>query len=244
MNDTKTLETLRALRLPAMADVFETALHLGTAHSQSPSELLAFMVEAELNNRAARKTQRLLKQASLRIPASLDAVNLADHRGIPQGLFTALASLEWVTRGHTVLITGKTGVGKSFLACALAHESCMKGLKTRYFSAAKLLMHFRMAQGDASYLDELKQLARYQMLVIDDFCLDTLDRSNCLILYDILEDRYRSKATIITSQLPVSAWHSQFQDPTLADSIMDRLAHTPYKITIEGESMRKIHNTD
>ena len=244
MNDTKTLETLRALRLSAMADVFETALHLGTAHSQSPSELLAFMVEAEMNNRAERKTQRLLKQAALRIPASLDAVSLATHREIPQGLFTALATLEWVNWGHTLLVTGKTGVGKSFLACAFAHEACMKGMKTRYFSAAKLLLHFRMAQGDGSYLDELKQLAKCQVLVIDDFGLDVLDRSNCLILYDILEDRYRSSATIITSQLPVSAWHSQLQDPTLADSIMDRLAHTPYKIAIKGESMRKIHQKD
>ena len=239
MNDTKTLELLRSLRLTAMADVFSTALHLGTAHTQPLSELLAYMVEAEINSRSERRSQRLLKQALIRIPASLEEVDLSPERNIPQGLFTALATLEWINRGHTLLITGKTGAGKSFYACALAHEACLQSYKTRYFSASKLFLHFRMARGDGSYLDELQKLAKTALLVIDDFGLTPLIHEDCLTLYDILEDRYHTSGTIITSQLPVTAWHPLLHDPTLADAIMDRIVHQAHRIDLAGESMRK-----
>ena len=241
MNDTKTLELLRSLRLSAMADVFSTALQVGTAHTQPLSELLAYMVEAEINSRSERRSQRLIKQALIRIPASLEEVDLSPERNIPQGLFTSLATLEWINRGHTLLITGKTGAGKSFYACALAYEACLQSYKTRYFSASKLFLHFRMARGDGSYLDELQKLAKTSLVVIDDFGLTPLIHEDCLTLYDILEDRYHTSGTIITSQFPVTAWHPLLQDPTLADAIMDRIAHTPYKIDIKGGNQRRKH---
>jgi DNA replication protein DnaC len=244
MNDTKTLELLHSLRLTAMADVYTTALQLGTAHTQPVSELLAYMVEAEINRRRERKSQRLIKQAQIRIPASLEEVDLSPERGIPQGLFTSLATLDWVNYGHTLLVTGKTGSGKSFFASALAYESCLQGIKTFYVSASKLFLQFRMAKGDGSYLDELQKLAKIPVVVIDDFGLAPLTQEDCLIFYDVLEDRYHKTGTIITSQLPVTAWHSLLLDPTLADAIMDRIAHTPYKIDMKGGSQRRKHQTD
>jgi DNA replication protein DnaC len=134
--------------------------------------------------------------------------------------------------------------GKSFFASVLAYESCLQGIKTFYVSASKLFLQFRMAKGDGSYLDELQKLAKIPVVVIDDFGLAPLTQEDCLIFYDVLEDRYHKTGTIITSQLPVTAWHSLLLDPTLADAIMDRIAHTPYKIDIKGGSQRRKHQTD
>lgn len=244
MNDTGTLETLRALRLTAMADAYEASLRLGPKEAHTSTELVARMAEAEWNARHERRTTRLLKKAALRIPASLDEINFSPDRNLDHSAIGNLADMEWVARGSTVLITGATGVGKSFLACAFGHEACLRGISTRYYRATKLFPMLRMARGDGSYFQEIQRLAKTSLLIIDDFGLTPLEAEDRLSLLEILDDRYRRAGTIIAAQLPVSAWHDIVGEPTIADAVMDRLAHTPYIFDLKGGSRRANDHTD
>lgn len=238
MNDARTLETLRALRLSAMADVYEASLRLGPKDAHTPAELVARMTEAECNARHERRTARLLKKAALRIPASLEEIDFSPERNLDRSVIGNLADMEWVARGATVLMSGPTGVGKSFLACAFAHEACLRGISTRYYRATKLFPMLRMARGDGSYLQEVQRLAKTSLVIIDDFGLTPLEPQDRLSLLEILDDRYRKAGTIIAGQPPVSAWHDIIAEPTIADAVMDRLAHTPYIFDLKGGSRR------
>jgi len=239
MNETQTLEMLKSLRLFAMADVYEAFLRFGPSDSRTTGELIAEMAESEWNAKWNRKTERLLKKAQLRIPASLDEIDYSPERNIEKGVLQSLAQMEWVKNGSTILITGATGVGKSFLACALGTEACLHGFSTRYFGAPKLFRKLRMARGEGTYTDEMKRLAKTSLLIIDDFGLMPLEHDDRLALLEILEDRYRKAATIIAAQIPVASWHHTIGEPTIADAIMDRLAHTPYIFELKGGSRRK-----
>ena len=239
MNEQQTLETLKSLRLSAMAEVYETFLRLGPSDSRSTHELIAEMAEAEWNAKWNRKTERLLKKAQLRIPASLDELDFSPERNLDKGAVQSLAQMKWIQAGSTVLITGATGVGKSFLACALGTEACLQGYSTRYFGAPKLFRRLRMARGEGTYTEEMKRLAKTSLLIIDDFGLMPLEHDDRLALLELLEDRYRKAATIIAAQIPVSSWHQTIGEPTIADAVMDRLAHTPYIFELKGGSRRK-----
>jgi DNA replication protein DnaC len=244
MNDSHTIAILRRLHLPAMADVFEASLRLEPAAAGGASQLLAHMCEAEWNERERRKTERLLKSAALRVPASLEEIEMSPERNLDRGLLSMLSSLEWIPHGATVLITGATGSGKSFLACALGHEACLKGMSTRYYPAGKLFAELRMARGDGSYYRELEKIAKTTLLIIDDFGLAPLEAEDRLSLLELLDERYHKTGTIIAAQVPVSAWHPLLGEPTVADAIMDRLAHTPYIIELQGGSRRRVHRSD
>jgi len=239
MNETQTIETLKSLRLSAMAEVYEAFLRLGPTDSRTTSELIAEMAEAEWNAKWNRKTERLLKKAQLRIPASLDEIDYSPERNLDRGVVQNLSRMEWVKNGSTVLITGATGVGKSFFACALGTEACLQGYSTRYFGAPKLFRKLRMARGEGTYTEEVKRLAKTSLLIIDDFGLMPLEHDDRLALLEILEDRYRKAATIIAAQIPISSWHQTIGEPTIADAVMDRLAHTPYIFELKGGSRRK-----
>ena len=239
MNDVQTIETLKSLRLSAMADVYESTLRTGTGHTTS--EVVARMAEAEWNLREHRKTARLLKNARLRIPASIDEIEFSPERNLDRDAIGQLASMEWVHQGSTILITGPTGAGKSFLACALGHEACMRGMSTRYHGTSKLFPLLRMARGDGSYADEIRRFAKTSLLIIDDLGLTPLEADDRLALLEILDDRYRKAATIVSAQIPMSTWHQLIGDPTIADAIMDRLAYTPYIFELIGGSRRKKH---
>ncbi len=244
MNDTQTIDILKALRLKAMADVYETTLRLGPTNAPTAGELVAQMAEAELNARRRRSTDRLLKRAALRIPASMEEISFSPERNLDRDLVGRLFTLEWVAHGATVLITGPTGAGKSFLACAVGHEACMKGLSTRYLRSTKLFAMLRIARGEGTYFDEIARLAKTSLLIIDDFGLMALDTDDRLALLEILDDRYQNAGTIIAAQLPVGDWHALIGQPTIADAVMDRLAHTPYIFNLKGGSRRKNYSTD
>jgi len=237
MNPSATLESLRSLRLSGMADVYESTIRLGDT-AVTATELVARMAEAETNRRHQRTTERLLKHARLRLPATFDQIVFSPERNLDRNTIQTLSDMQWIIRGDTVLITGPTGAGKSYLACAFGYEACLRGLTTRYVRATKLFPTLRMARGDGSYLDEIKRFARTQLLIIDDFGLTPLDADDRLALLELLDDRYRTAGTIIAAQVPIDTWHDVIGEPTIADAIMDRLAHTPWIFGLKGESRR------
>lgn len=167
MNRLQTVETLRSLKLTAMAEVYEAAMRLGPKDAPTSGELIARMAEAENNFRSKRRTERLLRQAALRIPATVDAIDFGPERNLDRDTVGNLATMEWVERGETVLVTGPTGAGKSYLGCAFGHEACLRGISTRYLRATKLFPALRMARIDGSYFDEIRRLAKTRLLIID-----------------------------------------------------------------------------
>jgi DNA replication protein DnaC len=235
-----TLERLHELRLSGMATALEEQLQSSAAADLSFEERLALLLERETTWRDNRRLQRLLQEARLRIPsAAPEDIDFRSARGLDRSVLLRLTSADWVRQHQVVLIVGPTGVGKSYLACALGQAACRNGLSTRYFRLGRLLGDLALARADGSYAKLLTKLARTELLILDDWGLAPLADVERRDLLEILEDRYRAKATLLTSQLPLEHWHDYIGSPTLADAILDRLVHGAHKITLKGGSMRK-----
>lgn len=235
-----TLDRLHELRLPGMAAALEEQLQGSAATDLAFEERLALLLEREITYRDDRRLQRLLQQARLRLPtAAPEDIDFRSPRGLDRSVLLRLGSADWVRHHQVVLIVGPTGVGKSYLACALGQAACRNGLTTRYFRLGRLLSELALARADGSYAKLLAKLARAELLILDDWGLAPLADAERRDLLEILEDRYRSKATLVTSQLPLEHWHDYIGSPTLADAILDRLVHGAHKITLKGDSMRK-----
>jgi DNA replication protein DnaC len=168
-----------------------------------------------------------------------NALMILQERNLDRDTITSLITMEWIDRGEPLLITGPTGAGKSYLACAFGHEACLRGISTRYVRATKLFPTLRLARADGSYFDEIKRFAKTSLLIIDDFGLAPLNADDRLALLELLDDRYNKLGTIITGQVPISVWHDIIGEPTVADAIMDRLAHTPWIFELKGASRRR-----
>jgi DNA replication protein DnaC len=236
-----TLEHLHALRLRGMAAALEEQLQSSAAAELGFEERLALLVEREVTWRDNRRLQRLLQEARLRIPgAAPEDIDFRAARGLDRSVILRLASADWVRQHQVVLVVGPTGVGKSYLACALGQAACRNGLSTRYFRLGRLLSDFALARADGSYPKLLNKLAKIELLILDDWGLAPLADAERRDLLEILEDRYRTRATLITSQLPTEHWHDYIGSPTLADAILDRLVHGAHKLTLKGGSMRKL----
>ena len=198
------------------------------------------LVQREIDWRDGKRLTRLLKAARLKVSsACLEDIDWRASRGLDRTLMTQLAGSNWVRQGHNVLITGATGVGKTWLACALAQQAARAGFSVLYVRAPRLLEELHVAHGDGSFSRRLAQLARIDVLAIDDFAIAPISASERNDLLELLDDRVGARATLLTSQLPVNAWHAWLADPTLADAILDRIVHKAHKITLKGESMRK-----
>lgn len=235
-----TLEHLHALRLRGMAAALEEQLQSSAAAELGFEERLALLVEREVTWRDNRRLQRLLQEARLRIPgAAPEDIDFRSARGLDRGVVLRLASADWVRQHQVVLVVGPTGVGKSYLACALGQAACRNGLSTRYYRLSRLLSELALARADGSYVKLLNKLAKTELLILDDWGLAPLADAERRDLLEILEDRYRTRATLITSQLPTEHWHDYIGSPTLADAILDRLVHGAHKLTLKGGSMRK-----
>lgn len=241
MLNNQTLQTLRSLRLPGMADGLAQQLAQPSTHSELGfEERLALLVDREATHRQNNKIARLLKAARLKLQAHPEDIDYRHPRGLQRSQFADLLSCQWLHQHHNVLITGPTGCGKTHLGCALATQACRHGLSVRYFRTSRLLEALSIAHGDGRFTKLIGQLAKTDLIVLDDWGLEKMTLSQRNDLLEIMEDRHGLKSTLITSQLPIDQWHKAIGDATLADAILDRLVHNSHKLKLKGESMRKI----
>ena len=203
------------------------------------AEGLEVLLQAEAQDRTNRRFERLTKTARFRYQATIEELNFNTSRGINTSQITELATGGYLAKGESVLITGSTGCGKSFLASALGHQACSQGSKVLYFNTQKLLMQTKMSRLDGSFLKFFEKLAKANLLILDDFGLSHLDKLQQMDLMEIIEDRHGQSSTIIVSQLPVKSWYEIIGEATIADAILDRLVHTSHRIELKGESLRK-----
>lgn len=234
-----TLEKLQQLKLTGMLHALQEQEAIPDIRSLPFEERLGLMVDRELTERGNRRMQTRLRMAKLKHGAALEDIDFKSARGLDRSLILKLADCEWVSSHLNVLITGATGVGKTWLACALANKACREGYSSYYVRLSRLFQDLDIGRADGRYAKMMKQLARTDVLVMDDWGLAVLSDQHRRDLLEILDDRYNLRATIITSQLPIAHWHEAVGDPTLADAILDRVVHNAYKINISGNSMRK-----
>jgi len=234
-----TLDKLQILRFNGMLKALQEQMQMTDIDQLSFEERLGLLVDREMTERENRRYKNRLSKARLRQQACLEDVDLHQKRGLDKALIMQLATCQWVKEAGNVLIIGPTGVGKTYLACALAHKACQQGYAALYFRMPRLLQELEIAKADGRYAKILKNLAKADLLIIDDWGLKKFAKEQSHDLLEILEDRHSLKSTLITSQLPVDHWHEIIADPTLADAILDRLVHNAYRINLKGESMRK-----
>lgn len=235
-----TLAQLRALKLEGMAAGLEEQLTLAAMAAMSFEERLTLLVDREVHRRSNLKLTRLLKNAHLKYAqAAIEDIDTRPGRGLDRRAVTSLALSDWVKSGHSVLITGPTGAGKSWLACALAQYACRRGYSAIYQRVPRLQEELRIKHGSGAFGKWLLQLANTDVLLLDDWGMGAIDSTTRSDLLEIIDDRSTSKATIITSQLPVEHWHAWIGDATIADAILDRILQRNHRFTLTGESMRQ-----
>jgi DNA replication protein DnaC len=227
------------LRLHGMNRSWKALLETRRHSELSFEEGLEILLQAEIQDRDNRRFDRLQKNARFRYQASVDEINYDASRGIDKTLITRLATGEYLDKGESVLITGATGCGKSFIASALGHQACAQGYKVAYFNIQKLMMKTKMSRAEGTIFKLFESLSKTNLLILDDFGLTHLEQQQQLDLMEIMEDRHAKSSTIIASQLPVASWFDVIGEETIADAILDRLVHTSHRLELKGESLRK-----
>lgn len=234
-----TIEKLNSMKLTAMAKAFADQMQCPDITQLTFEERFGLIVDHQVTDLENRRMQSRLRKAKLRLPASLEDLDFKQGRGLDRSTVMSLALNQWVMSHHNILVTGPTGAGKSYLACALAQKACRDGYATLYQRVPRLLQEIAVSRLDGRYAKLIAPITRCEVLILDDLLISPLTREEQRELLEIVEERYDRKATIVTSQLPVKAWHDAMQDPTLADAILDRLVHNSYKLELKGESMRR-----
>lgn len=238
MNET-TLSKMKQIKLYGMHGAFRTAIETGKTDDYTIDQFVSMLIDAEWDDRQTRKIERGIKNARFHYKASIENIVYDQMRNIDRNSVLRLAECDYVEKCENILITGSTGVGKSYLATALGYQACIEGNRVMYFNATKLFSKLKMAKADGSYLKELAKIERQHLIIIDDFGLQPLDNQNRLALLEIIEDRQNKGSLIVTSQLPVTEWYAVIGEKTIADAILDRLIHQSHRIELRGESMRK-----
>lgn len=229
---------MKQMRLLGMAKAFNLTMESGKNEKFTPDELVNHLVESEWDERYNRKLDRTLQSARFRYKASIEEISYDNNR-LDKNQILRLAGCDFVKQKENILITGSTGIGKSFIASALGHQACSLGYRVLYQYSTKLFGRMKIAKADGSYLKELAKIERQHVLLIDDFGIQPLDAQSRSVLMEIMEDRHGKSTTIITSQIPVSKWHEVIGEQTIADAILDRIVHDAHRIEMKGESLRK-----
>ncbi len=237
-----TQEKLQALKLNGMAKALEEQRDMTDIDDLSFEERLGLLVDRESTERENKRLTTRLRKARLKQTNCVEDIDFRTPRGLDKNLILTLAGCNWITKAQNVIITGPTGVGKTYLACALAHKACLEGYSALYKRMTKLFDELNIAKADGRYGKLMLTWAKTNLIILDDLGMAPMTASQRHDLLELMEDRYGQKSTIVTSQLPIEAWHESIGDPTLADAILDRIIHNAYKINLKGESMRKQSN--
>jgi len=237
-----TLDKLHEMKLTGMAEGLSLQMEQPASQAISFEERFGLLVDQEYTYRRNRRLARLLKEAKLRLEASPEDIDYHHPRGLDRSLIMTLVSSEWIRSRQNLLVTGPTGTGKTYIACALGNAACRQGLSTRYYRMPRLLSELVTTRGDGTYPKFLNRLARINLLILDDWGLAPLGPQEARDVLEIIDDRVGIRSTLIASQLPIADWHRTITDPTVADAILDRLLHNSHRIIMRGESMRKMTN--
>jgi len=239
MNQNPTLDKLKAMRLNAMAELYNQHLAQNACQGMTFDEQLALLVEHQWEDRQNKKINRLVKQATFRQQASIVDIDHATQRNLDRNMYERLATLNFIKAKENIIITGASGVGKSYIAQALGHQSCMMEYKALYQNTARLFKRLKLSKVDGTYLKELQKILKVDLLILDDFGLQSFDNHARETLMDIIDERHGKSSTIIASQIPVSSWYDIIGESTIADAILDRIVNSSHRIKLEGESLRK-----
>lgn len=236
--NTQTLEQMKQLRFHGMYRAFNETLQANSIEYTN-DEHIAYLLQSEWDDRHTRKIERLTKAAKFRYKAFFEEIHYDKNRNMDKNQLQRFASCDFIKNKESILITGSTGVGKSYIASAIGHQACSLGYKVMYFNTHKLFTKLKTAKADGMYTREINKIERQDLLILDDFGLRALDNVNRHVFMEIIEDRHGKKSTIIASQLPTEAWHQIIGEQTIADAILDRIVHSAHRINLKGESMRK-----
>jgi DNA replication protein DnaC len=239
MNNNQTIEKLKQMRLGAMADLHLQYVKNNKLDDSTPDEYLTILTDHEWENRQNLKIARLIKQAGFRQKADITQIHFAATRHLDKNMCTRLATLDFIKRNENIIVTGASGVGKSYIAQALGFQACFEGYKVKYSNTARLFTRLKISKADGTYIKELQKLQKVNLLILDDFGLQAFDNNAREILMDIIEDRYDKSSTIIASQIPVSVWYDIIGEGTIADAVLDRIVNSSHRIDLKGESLRK-----
>jgi DNA replication protein DnaC len=238
MNNHTTIEKMKQLRLHGMAQVYHTSITDKAYSDYTTDELIGLLVDQEYESRQQRKIENTVARARFKYQASIRNIDYTANRKLDRNQFERLLTLDFIKQRQNIIITGPTGVGKSYLAQAIGHHACTMLCKTLYFNTARLMESLKVGKMDGSYIKLLKAMQRASLLILDDFGLHPFDNHGRQALMDLIEDRYDQTSTIVASQIPVSGWHQLIGEGTIADAILDRLVNSSHRIELDGQSLR------
>jgi DNA replication protein DnaC len=237
--NTASLEKMRKMKFFGMHRAFKTSLESDQQQHYTPDEAIAQLIDAEWDDRQNRSVERYVKNARFRYKAALEDLIYQSDRNMDKNVIMRFAQCSFIDKYENILITGSTGIGKSYLASAIGYHACSKGYRVLYYSVPKLFAKLKMAKADGSYIREIAKIERQQLLILDDFGMQPLDAASRSALMEIIEDRHGKASIIITSQIPVNKWYEIIGEQTLADAILDRIVHQAHRLELKGESLRK-----